>query len=167
MAPHMARRTGKPRGRPANTVENFWAGVDKRGDNECWEWNRKRSPKGYGELDYHKKCWRAHRLAYALTYGEFDPKLYVCHRCDNPPCCNPKHLYLGTCRDNLIERNMKGRNVNQKGEAHSQAKYTEATVLKVRADYAKGVTLAKISELHNVKMRSVSDIVYRRRWLHI
>jgi hypothetical protein len=100
--------------RPATPIaERFWALVDV-GDG-CWEWMGHRNilRGGYGTfIDSRKsgkRMWRAHRLAYELHYGPFDPDLLVLHECDNPPCVNPAHLKLGTQKENLAEMVERGR----------------------------------------------------------
>jgi hypothetical protein len=96
-------------------VERFWQGVDKREPNECWPWKKARVTDGYGTVAF----WAGypvatHRLSYEIHKGKIPPKTQVMHTCDNPPCCNPTHLVLGTPRDNAIDMLKKGRNPQQK-----------------------------------------------------
>lgn len=104
------------------TAEKFWNKVDKSGGTDaCWPWTGKRSKQGYG-------AWwdtgSSHRGAYLYTFGEFDRSLCVCHHCDNPPCCNPKHLFLGTRKDNADDRDRKHRRIAPAGEEQGNAKLT-------------------------------------------
>lgn len=77
---------------------------------ECWEWIAHKSPSGYGYIGYKEKIIRAHRAAYELYIGKIPNGLCVCHKCDNPGCVRPDHLFLGTHRENMKDRNLKSRN---------------------------------------------------------
>jgi len=78
--------------------------------NSCWKWSGLKSIKGYGKFkDSNYLDWRAHRASYTIYVGEIPKGMMVCHHCDNPECCNPSHLFLGTARDNSIDRVNKGR----------------------------------------------------------
>lgn len=84
----------------------------KLDENGCWIWQGcipKPPPRHYGETCYRAKNWRAHRLAYFLTKGEIPKGMVVMHTCDNPPCCNPEHLKLGTHLENMADCRAKGR----------------------------------------------------------
>lgn len=91
----------------------FWSKVDKSG--ECWLWKSSRGPKGYGQFTVKRGSnpVLTHRLAWELTSGPIEGGLFVLHRCDNPPCCNPEHLFLGTNADNVRDMMSKGRHRNQ------------------------------------------------------
>ena len=77
----------------------FWSWVDKGDEDDCWEWKGGKT-EGYGQLNYHGVQSRAHRIAWELKNGEIPDGMYICHSCDNPSCCNPNHLFMGTAKDN-------------------------------------------------------------------
>lgn len=92
--------------------DRFWSRVEVRGVDECWEWQGSRNVAGYGQFIVDGKNVRAHRMMAAAKAGRplNGPDEYACHHCDNPPCVNPKHLFLGTATDNMRDMLRKGRN---------------------------------------------------------
>lgn len=119
----------------ANTAAVFWSRVDRRGPGECWPWTGFRQPKGYGRLSWNGHGRAAHRLAWELTHGPIPDGLHACHTCDNPPCCNPTHLFLGTIADNNGDALAKGRRIVplKRGSTNGQARLTEAQVGEIRS----------------------------------
>lgn len=98
------------RGRPL--TERFWEKVDVGGPDECWDWQGARAHYGHGIINVTGRSLLAHRVAWSITHG--DPaEANVCHRCDNPPCCNPAHLFLGSQADNIADMHRKGRYVKR------------------------------------------------------
>lgn len=89
----------------------FWSRVDRRGPDECWPWKGRvmASRRGYGRLTFSGRMIGAHRMALSLSTGGDCPGLFACHRCDNPVCCNPAHLFWGTHQDNMDDCASKGR----------------------------------------------------------
>jgi HNH endonuclease len=87
----------------------FWARVDQSGGpTACWPWTGPRTPQGYGRYSVHQIRQRAHRYALLFSGWTIPPGLLVCHHCDNPPCCNPSHLYVGTYADNNRDKARRG-----------------------------------------------------------
>lgn len=86
---------------PQSLVDRFWKYVNKKSDNECWEWNGSLMKRGnYGQLRHNLKTLKAHRISYELHFGKIDKDKLICHSCGNSKCCNPNHLYAGTPKDN-------------------------------------------------------------------
>jgi hypothetical protein len=153
----------------------FWSRVDKNGPNGCWLWTGTiRKTDGYGHF-MHKYpgatklvTRKTHRLAWELLYGSIDPRLDLIHSCDNPPCCNPAHLRLGTEKDNMQDCKAKGRNVF--GERNRHAKLTEAQVQSIRAEYWYKNGRSNIRELaakYGMSRITLTAIVSGRIWKHL
>jgi hypothetical protein len=149
-----------------SAAARFWSKVDKTG--ECWTWSARRDPDGYGVFWYEGKNRRAHRMAWLFTRGPdgMDGKL-ACHRCDNPSCVNPGHLFLGTNTDNLQDMARKGRSVGFDGEAHPMAKITAETVALIRGAYNSGESQSAIGARVGISQTQVSRIVRGKRWSHL
>ncbi len=108
------RRWGDPKGGQAETFEErFWQKVKRCGDDECWLWQAVTNQDGYGLVRYPGRphMMGAHRASWLLHNGDVPADLEVLHRCDNPPCVNPAHLWLGTQVDNIHDMCAKGRHV--------------------------------------------------------
>lgn len=103
-------------------TERFWAKVEKRGPAECWLWLASRNAQGYGKFSVAsgRGHMGAHRAVWELVNGAVPDGLWVLHRCDNPPCVNPAHLFLGTCRDNHLDMVAKGRHWAQKNPGRAR-----------------------------------------------
>lgn len=149
----------------------FWKKVEKGGPCECWNWNACKNELGYGNLNLFGKSLLAHRVAFAISKGAFRSSLKVCHSCDNPSCCNPSHLWLGTDADNVADRDAKGRLVKGKtfhGGSHVNAKLTDEQVSEIRALYAFGEWLHReLGEKYGVSRGTIQRIVTGARWKHL
>lgn len=148
-----------------------WAKIDKRGPDECWPWQGAKTHFGYGSLRYENLHYYAHRVAYTASTGEaFAPKMEGCHRCDNPSCCNPQHIFMGTHLDNMRDMDAKGRRrtVAHKGEKCGASKLTESAVLAIRGEYASGsASLKGLAAKYGCGASSIGRIVRRTHWKHI
>lgn len=148
---------------PIYEIPAFWQYVDYQADG-CWEWTGARAV-GYGHMtptfarSLGLPTRFAHRAAYTLEYGPIPKGLMVCHHCDNPPCCRPDHLFLGTSADNLHDARRKGR---------LRTKLTDTNVRDIRAAYRPGsVTLETLSAMYGVSTMQISRVVRRIGWQHV
>lgn len=137
------------------TLARFWSKVDVGFPAECWPWRAQINENGYGVFQGGK----AHRTAFQILKGPIPDGEVVCHRCDNPVCCNPDHLFAGTQLDNVRDMIAKGRNRNALGERHHRAKLTDKQVAEIRASDATGAQLAK---LYGVAQSTISGIRSRK-----
>ncbi len=159
--------------RPRNTREQTFATIMRRVNrqpNGCWEWPGKITTSGYGGVQQAKQQHYVHRFVWEQTNGPIPAGIFVCHTCDNPICCNPAHLFLGTPADNLRDARQKGRTVNPPrwvGENHHAAKLTDADVLAIRRAYRDGESIISITRGSPVCRQSVANIVYERGWTHL
>lgn len=154
--------------------ERFWEKVDKQGPEECWEWQAATHRHGYGAFGVggrDGKMARAHRISYKLHKGPIPDGCYVLHHCDNPPCVNPDHLYVGTQTDNMqdaVERDRGVGSPGMPGETHPQAKVTEADVREMRQRYEEEpVSQYDLADQYGLTQSTVSDILRREIWDHV
>lgn len=138
-------------------MERFWSKVDRRGDDECWEWQASRGPDGYGFFWCSDHNERAHRVALELHLGRPLREGYLaCHTCDNPPCCNPNHLFEGTHDDNMADKAAKGRAPKTTGNT----RIPDATVEEARRLYeTKQYSQRRIADLLGISQSQVGNIV--------
>jgi hypothetical protein len=149
---------------PKDLPTRFWQHVTPRGGDECWEWQGRRD-EGYGLIRVGGSGTRmvvAHRVSWEIHNGPIPKGKFVLHRCDNKPCCNPGHLFLGTHQDNMDDRNKKKRQA--RGERHGSAKLTAKNIRAIRRDDRK---LREIAEDYNVSMNVISGIKRRATWRHV
>jgi hypothetical protein len=146
----------------------FWPKVMKPLDwSGCWEWQGTRSGRGYGRFKLKSYVSTSpHRLSYALFTGRSPGGLFVCHHCDNPPCCNPAHLFLGTVQDNSDDMVRKGRAAkrDQSGERNGAAKLAASDVEAIRAKILSGLTNVAIAAQYGVTHQIISKIRRGRAW---
>lgn len=130
----------------------------------CWEYQGFRDKPGYGRISLGGRSFGAHRLSYAFHNGVDPGKLLVCHKCDNPPCFNPDHLFLGTIADNAADMVRKNRQHKQLGETNSNRKLDEPLVLDIVAKIKQGMSNTAIARTLPVTHHQVSLIRLGRNW---
>ncbi len=152
----------------------FWENVSV--SDGCWEWTGKRKSgvsNNYGRFfigmnptDRNKTVEMfAHRFSWEMHNGAIPDGLYVLHRCDNPPCVRPNHLFLGTLRDNTRDSVNKGR--WPIGEHHHHHRLTETDVLSIRREFEAGVSASELARRHNIGRTTAGHIIRRESWRHV
>lgn len=145
----------------------FFAKIGEPNECGCMEWTAARNAKGYGQFGVQGRMFVATRLMYSLEKGEIPSGILVCHTCDNPCCCNPDHLFLGTPKDNQSDKSAKGRCAPQKGSRNNHARLTESDVREIRSLRSNGMQVADLASRFNVHQTTVSKIITRATWLHV
>jgi predicted DNA-binding protein YlxM (UPF0122 family) len=136
-------------------------------ETNCWEWTHGKTKSGYGRFSLNGQMIRAHRFSYHI-YNEIDPgRFECCHHCDNKICVNPQHLFLGTAKDNALDRENKKRHPHPSGENSKSSKLTNEQVLEIKKMLLNGVTLPEIEKLFSVTNSTVSAIKMGDRWSHV
>ena len=165
--------------------ERFWSKVAITANPEkCWLWEAGKLPAGYGQFNVRKRNLKAHRVAYVLTHGySGTDKMFVCHTCDNPSCCNPNHLFLGDHNDNMRDKHRKGRCVGfsgdrnpsrtrpermKRGEDSHYAKLNEENVREIRRRFSDGETnKTHLANEFKVCPGTICLIINRKNWKHV
>lgn len=158
-------------------IERFWKKVDKSGGPDaCWLWIGSKIKHGYGCFVVDKTWFYPHRIAWTLTHGQIPHSdsyhgTCVCHDCpsgENPACCNPAHLFLGSQGENMKDMIRKGRDTKALGEDNGISKLTAAQVIEIRSLYAAGnSTLRQLGSLFGVRYQNISLIINYKAWKHV
>ena len=147
----------------------------------CWEWQKGKSPDGYGKIKHENTTWRVHRLVWTMVTGIFPGNLFVCHTCDNIICANPEHLFLGTHTANMTDMYRKGRGptgnkngthtkpeTRARGETAGNSKLTENIVREIRRNYNPRTMGARyFAQKYGVNASTIRIIVRNKTWKHI
>jgi hypothetical protein len=148
--------------------QRLWEKVDKgAGVDACWPWTGSRTPLGYGRFYDGEKATNATRVVWETVRGPIAEGLEVCHRCDNPPCVNPAHLFLGTHADNMADMAAKGRHHDLRGEAIAVSKLTDDKVRYIRRELAAGRSQSDVARELGVDSSQVCRIANGHRWAHV
>jgi hypothetical protein len=146
-----------------NKVQHFWSRVKIADEQSCWLWEGATNKFGYGVVKIFGKTRRAHCVAYEFTHKISVIGFVVRHTCDNPSCCNPNHLALGTNADNMADKVLKGRHSHN--ETHGMAKLTNAQVLSIRRLHETGnFTQQELADKFNIGRSRIWDIINNKRW---
>lgn len=151
-------------------VEAFLQHVEISRESSCWNWTRAKNEWGYGHFTRDKKRMLAHRWVFAAMYGPIADGVIICHRCDNPACVNPAHLYEGTPKSNMEDMMARGRGKHWRrcGEQHPRSRLSASQVMEIADESRWGaMSQREVGEIYGVTQAAVSDIRTRRRWGHL
>lgn len=146
-------------------VERFWSRIPHQIEGDCWEWQGRINQDGYGQFDHNNSCSSSHRYVWKLFYGDIPDGMVICHKCDNPPCCNPAHLFLGTVWDNVRDRDLKGRQASHKGEKNGRAKLNRNQAVQIRKLRQVGLSYKELAKRFSVSIGCISHIINGRHWI--
>ena len=175
--PTEQRRLGRPPRSLAQATAVFWSYIDQSGGPDaCWPWTRTHNTLGYGVWSLQGHRHYTHRVAFFFTHGRW-PISCALHHCDNPPCCNPAHIFEGTRTDNANDRNAKDRTAKgdangsrkyperrPRGEAHGRAKFAATLIREIRNAHGSSHIIAAH---FGISARYIRQIRSRRVWKHL
>jgi hypothetical protein len=147
--------------------ERIRENVEIDGKTGCWNWSGTTDKCGYGKLFIGQKNNYAHRVSYQELVGKIPDGAWICHKCDNPSCVNPDHLFLGSAKINALDMVAKGRNRPPFGESHVKAKLTDCDVLQIRRAVTYGISSQEIAGAYGISFKTVSKIRNRGSWKHL
>lgn len=147
------------------SIEDRFKSKYEINESGCWLWTDCLNQHGYGIIRVDKRNKIASRLSYELIHGPIQSNMLVCHKCDNPACVNPDHLFIGTHKDNTTDMVIKGR--VHLGERNHRSKLTNKDVLYIRSASSKGETTVTLGKQFNVTRHLIGDIVRRKIWRHL
>lgn len=146
-------------------ARTFWDHVVTGNTNECWEWRGSQKGPGYGYFTARGKPYYAHRASWEIHNGPIPTGMFVCHRCDNPACVNPAHLFIETHEGNVADKVAKNR--QPKGGQHNNAKISELDVIEIRRLHKSGLSQRAIAEAKKISASQVNRIILRKSWGHV
>lgn len=178
------------------SIALFWGNVKIKSRDDCWNWTATTNKFGYGQLKRSGVTMRAHRFSYMIKLGQIPDGMCVLHRCDNPLCCNPKHLFLGTKKQNSEDMVKKGRQASgdkngarkhperheygdyhwarrmphlvSRGSKCGASKVTEAVVVEMRREFPSAMTsYRRFGSKYGLSAQGALDIISRKTWKHV
>ncbi|WP_368880711.1 HNH endonuclease signature motif containing protein [Shewanella algae] len=148
-------------------IARFNDGIVNKTNSGCMEVSPTGSG-GYGKIKAFGKTMLYHRLSFELFVGSIPDGMLVCHKCDNPKCVNPEHLFLGSQQENMDDKIKKGRHVGaKKGHKHHKAKLVEWQVLEIKKKLKNGTGQHQLSKEFGVDQSTISNIATGKRWGHV
>ena len=161
-APLRAPNEIRDRWSPDETaIAQLMKGAKRNPNTGCPEWFAPRNPRGYGFIQYRGLKWLAHRFSWIATHGPIPDGKYVCHRCDNPPCVNPEHLFIGTAKENSHDAKRKGRTRG------GLPRLNPVIAAQIKRRLADGETAAQIARQLDIDYDLVFGIKSGRAWKHV
>lgn len=168
------RKKAENAGCKKNTEEILWSKVKKQGEDECWPWIGGVTKLGYGRARINGKKYYAHRIIFNLVNPgiielsapeiDRDTTGFILHKCDNPTCCNPKHLFVGSQLDNIRDRDFKNRHANFSGEKNPRSKFTLEQVIKLRELKNQGAKILDLANQHEVSYSCMKRLIAGRTY---
>jgi hypothetical protein len=155
-------------GRPANTPEVLWSKIDVKTEDECWNWKGYKNEDGYGRTWINDCGYYAHRVIYDLVYPNIitlsapkntDETGFILHTCDNPSCCNPKHLWVGNCSENIADKVKKGRSADFSGDKGPNCKLSMEQAQEIRQKRKDGISAKELANQYRVSLSSVKTLL--------
>jgi len=165
---YKARKNGfdVPKQKPGVKSPEFWSLVEKKSEADCWPWLGKLNQWGYGRFNKNGFCEQAHRTAYELIFNKSIKGLIAMHICDNPCCCNPSHILIGTHADNQADKVKKNRQA--KGEKVGTSLLTQEQVLEAREKYkTKNFTYKELAQQYGVCKDTIQKAIRGIYWKHL
>lgn len=150
----------------------FWSKVRVKAPEECWEWTGSKSEFGYGQtrqiINANGRTTLAHRVSWELKHGPIPNDQWVLHKCDNPPCVNPDHLFIGSQKDNMQDCKSKGRMICAKGEMAGNVILTSESVKAMRQAFRSGTqTMRQLGIQYGVTADAAYRVIRGINWKHI
>ena len=163
----VAREVGNA-GRPANTPDVLWNKVDIKGEDECWNWKGYKNGGRYGRTWIDDRGYYAHRVIFNLAYPntitlsapkDSDESGFLLHTCDNPSCCNPKHLFVGTHADNMADKVAKNRQAKFSSGKAPRCKLSMAQAREIRQLRKDGVSARDLAQRYEISLPSIKTLL--------